>query len=109
MLGCRFYQTSAKNEPVHEWLNGLARDVRKTIGGDIRAVQINWPIGKPLVDGFGKGLYEVRSTHADVEYRVLFCIVEGSMMLLHGFIKKGQKTPQRDIGLGRKRQKEVES
>jgi len=34
--------------------------------------------------------------------RVLFCLEQGRMMLLHGFIKKTQKTPQRDIDLALK-------
>jgi phage-related protein len=35
--------------------------------------------------------------------RVLFCVEQGGMVLLHGFIKKTRKTPQREIGLALKR------
>ncbi len=30
------------------------------------------------------------------------------MVLLHGFVKKAQKTPDEDLGLARRRMKEVE-
>jgi len=40
---------------------------------------------------------------------VFFIIVEGTMVLLHGFQKKTQKTPVAEIDLARRRQKEVTS
>jgi len=36
----------------------------------------------------------------------LFCIVRGRLVALHGFIKKSQKTPERDLDLATKRMKE---
>ncbi len=39
---------------------------------------------------------------------MIFCIVGGEMVLLHGFEKKMQKTPQRDIDLALRRKREVE-
>jgi phage-related protein len=94
-----FYRTPAGTEPVHEWLQSLP--------ADIRSVQEGWPLGKPYVDAFGDGLYEVRTSHKGNQFRVLFFIVEGTMVLLHGFQKKTQKTPAADIDLARRRQKEV--
>jgi phage-related protein len=61
------------------------RSTRKEIGADIGQVQCTWPVGKPLVDGFGAGLFEVRTgLHGNV-YRVLFCLDGVTMVLLHGF------------------------
>jgi phage-related protein len=39
--------------------------------------------------------------------RVIFCIAAGEMVLLHGFIKKTQKTPAAEIDLARRRRKEI--
>jgi phage-related protein len=39
--------------------------------------------------------------------RVMFCIVQGDMVLLHGFVKKTQKAPAKELELARSRQKEV--
>ena len=53
---------------------------------------------------FGDGIYEVRSNlSGDKIARVLFYVdARGRMVLLHGFIKKTQKTPQSDLELARK-------
>jgi len=102
-----FYRTSTGGEPVREWLLSLPTDIRKEIGGDIRNVQEGWPLGKPYVDGFGDGLYEVRTSHRGDQFRVLFFIIEGTMVLLHGFQKKTPQTPVAAIVLARRRQKEV--
>ena len=40
--------------------------------------------------------------------RVIFCIVGGEMVLLHGFEKKTQKTPARDLSLALKHKREIE-
>jgi phage-related protein len=89
----RFYRTPNGSEPVRDWLLSLPAEVRKEIGGDIRNVQQGWTLGKPYVDGFGHGLYEVRTSQRGDQFRVFFVIIEGTMVLLHGFQKKTQKTP----------------
>jgi phage-related protein len=77
---------------------------RKAIGEDIKDVEFSWPIGMPLCRSLGGGLWEVRS---DLRLgriaRVLFCVRDSRMVLLHGFIKKSQKTPatERDVGIRR--------
>lgn len=59
--------------------------------------------------GLGQGLWEVRSSlpHGRIA-RVLFCAADGELFVLHGFIKKTQKTPVQDLDLALKRMKEVE-
>jgi phage-related protein len=56
----------------------------------------------------GKGLWEIRSdlTQGRIA-RVLFCIHDGQMVLLHAFIKKTQKTPDAELELAIKRKKEI--
>jgi phage-related protein len=107
-LACRFYRTEAGNEPVREWLRSLPSEVRKDIGSDIQQVQWRWPVGKPLVDGLGGGLFEVRTDFGGDIYRVLFCLDDATMVLLHGFKKKSRRTPKPDLDLARKRQRTLE-
>lgn len=58
---------------------------------------------------YGDGLYEVRTNLDDKQIaRVLFCFKDRKMVLLHGFIKKTQKTPKPDMELAKNRKKEVE-
>jgi phage-related protein len=68
---------------------GPNHEDRKIIGEDIKDVEFSWPIGMPLV----------RSLGAE----------QGSMVLLHGFMKKSQKTRQQDIDLALKRKKGTRS
>ncbi|MGH9440547.1 MAG: type II toxin-antitoxin system RelE/ParE family toxin [Terriglobia bacterium] len=100
-----FFRTAAGGEPVREWLKLLepVQD-RKQIGVDIKTVEFGWPIGMPVCRPLGDGLYEVRSGLTQNRIaRVLFYIdVESRMVLLHGFIKKTQKTPPADLELARK-------
>ena len=104
-LACVFYRTDSGNEPVRDWLKeDVAAAPRRTIGGDIKTVQATWPIDKPLVDHLGPGLWEVRSTHDEVDYRVVFMLDGNAMVLLHGF-SKGSAKPRRadvDLALDRK-------
>jgi phage-related protein len=108
-IGCAFYRTLGQREPVREWLQGLGKEVSKTIGSDVLAVQWSWPVGKPLVDGLGGALYEIRSTHDRTEYRVFFCIAASKLVLLHGIVKKRRAAPAAEIGVARKRLREVVS
>jgi len=91
---------------VREWLKNLNADERKIIGEDIKEVEFSWPIGMPLVRSVGRELWEVRSTLPQGRIaRVLFCVTGEQMVLLHGFIKKSQKIPNREIDLALKRMK----
>lgn len=102
----RFFATVRGVEPVRVWLKGLDPEDRKTIGKDIQKVELGWPIGLPVCQSLGNGLWEVRSDISDGRIaRVLFGFVDGTLVLLHGFIKKTQKTPTPDknLALGRLR------
>jgi phage-related protein len=106
-LMVRFFQTNAGGEPVREWLKGLGASDRKAIGDDIRTLQFGWPLGMPLVRKLEDDLWEVRSDLEDGIARVIFTIDAQEAILLHGFIKKGQKAPREDLGTARKRLKQL--
>ena len=105
----RFYATATGRRPVREWLLALSKEDRRGIGRDIQKIEFAWPVGMPYCRPLGRGLWEVRSDLAGGRIaRVMFCIADGEMILLHGFEKKTQKTPQQDIDLARKRKREIE-
>lgn len=105
-LNVVFFKTDTGNEPVREWLKDLPKEDRKTIGADILTVQYAWPVGKPLVDNLGAGIWEVRSRLDNRIARTLFAMVDQEIVLLHGFIKKQQKTPQDELDLAKKRKRQ---
>ena len=94
-----FFQTETGREPVREWLKDLPKDERRIIGEDIMTVQFRWPLGMPLVDNLGSGIWEIRSRLANKVARTLFFVHQGEIILLHGFIKKTKKTPNEDRAL----------
>ncbi len=110
-VGAIFYRTKAGREPVREWLKALPYpDDRKRIGEDIKTVEFGWPIGMPTCRVMGHGVFEVRThlTHNRIA-RVLFYIdAKNRMVLLHGFIKKTQKTPDEELALARRNKEKHE-
>jgi phage-related protein len=103
-----FYESALGNRPVREWILALAVEDRKVVGRDIQKVEFGWPLGMPYCRSLGNGLWEVRSGLTDGRIgRVIFCVARGGMVLLHGFVKKTQKTPARDLKLALKRMTEV--
>lgn len=107
ILEARFYASTQGREPVREWLRALPAEDRKAIGEDLKTVQFGWPLGMPLVRKMKPGLWGVRSTIPSGIARVLFTTAGPIMVLLHGFIKKSQKTPQPDLELALRRLKEI--
>lgn len=111
IIAVRFYKSELGNEPVKEWLLTLDKEDRKIIGSDIQTVEFGFPIGMPLVrkvDSKHK-LWEVRSKLAsDKIARVVFTIYKDCMILLHGFIKKDQKMPEKEKNTAIERRKRID-
>ena len=112
ILPATFFRTTQGAEPVRKWLRALSREDKRIVGADIATVEFGWPVGMPTCRPIAsrRGLLEVRSSLTNNRIaRVLFFVCEGQMVLLHGFIKKTEQTPERDLELAVERQKEVES
>jgi phage-related protein len=102
-----FYRTPAGTEVIREWLRGLDADDRGAVGQDLMRVQYRWPVGMPLCRSLGDGLWEVRIDLPSKRIaRMIFSAQAGRLVMLHGFIKKTQKTPADDLALARRRNRE---
>lgn len=88
---------------MRDWLISLDKEDRKVIGEDIKTVQFGWPLGMPLIRKIESDLWEVRSQLPNRIARVIFTIQDDNMILLHGFIKKSQKTPKAELKLAMNR------
>lgn len=106
-LQVNFFKSSSGKEPVREWLMELNKEERRQIGEDIKTVEYGWPIGMPVCRSLGDKLFEVRTELRDTIARVLFCIIGNTMLLLHSFIKKTQKTPKNELDTAKRRMKEA--
>lgn len=104
-----FYRTRGGSEIVLDWLRRLDAADRSVIGQDLMRVQYRWPISMPLCRSLGDGLWEVRSDLPSRRIaRMVFSVRGGRLVMLHGFIKKSQKTPAEDLALARRRDKEFD-
>jgi phage-related protein len=65
-------------------------------------------LGMPHTRAMGEGLFELRLRAVEGIGRAFFCTIKDKrIVVLHGFVKKTQATPQRELELARKRLKEV--
>jgi phage-related protein len=103
-----FYRTRGGTELVRDWLRSLDDRDQNTIGLDLMRVQFRWPVGMPLCRAMGDGLWEMRTNLPSNRIaRLLFCVTGGRILVLHGFIKKTQKTPDEELTQARRRKKEI--
>jgi phage-related protein len=99
-----FFRSGRGTEPVREWLKELPEAERHAVGKDLLRAQWRWPAGMPLCRPMGSGLWEIRTDYPTKRTaRVMLC----HLVALHGFIKKARATPDEDLALARKRQKEL--
>jgi phage-related protein len=108
-LPARFFGSNTGRVPARKWPISLSPEDRKIIGDDIRTAEFGWPVGMPLCRSLKgrkgrKGLWEIRSNLSSGRIaRVIFFVNDGAMVLLHGFIKKTQKTPDKELDVASKR------
>ncbi len=104
-----------------EWqITYYSENVRQIIGSwpvGIRAfyarlterIKLHGPnLGMPFTRSMGNGLFEIRAKGKEGIGRAFFCTVVGNkIIILHTFIKKTQKIPQKELKIARQRLKEV--
>ena len=100
-----FFKTEIGNEPARDWLKGLSKEEKRLIGEDIKTAQIGWPLGEPIVKKMEAGIWEIRTELKNRIARVFVTKGPDRLVILHGFIKKTQKTPLAELEIARKRLK----
>lgn len=103
-----FFKETSGNQPVVTWLKKLDKNERTQIGEDLQTLQLRWPLGMPLVRPLGRKLWELRSNLGTRIARIIFVVYESHIILLHGFIKKTQKTPLNEIEVALNRLKRLD-
>ncbi len=98
-----FFRLDSGREPVREWLKDMRPEHRKTIGEDVKTLQFGWPVGMPLARKIGDELWELRSSLPSGIARTFFTIYGRKFVLLHGFVKKSQKTPANELSTAKRR------
>ncbi|MBP5437021.1 MAG: hypothetical protein J6Y30_03455 [Treponema sp.] len=58
-LQVEFFKTEQNNEPVRDFLKALSQEDKKSVGADIMAVEMLWPIGYPSVRKLQKKIWSL--------------------------------------------------
>lgn len=104
-----FYRSLSGREPVREWIESLGQDDQKHILIEIKTL-LNSPVwSEPYVKYMApyRGLYELRLKVRSIPWRIFFCVSGSNVVFLLVFQKRTQQTPDRELRLAVKRQKEV--
>jgi phage-related protein len=97
---------------LEEWLETIPADIKAKVLRIMDMLVMFGPnnVREPYVkhvEGQRK-LFEIRAKGKDGIARVFYCTISGQkIVLLHGFIKKTDKTPKREIDIAVKRMQEV--
>ncbi|MGH8273833.1 MAG: type II toxin-antitoxin system RelE/ParE family toxin [Gammaproteobacteria bacterium] len=105
------WQLSYYSPRVAEQVERWPVDVRASYGRIAEAMMEHGPdLGLPRTRAMGAGLFEVRAKGREGIGRAFFCTLIGKrIVILHAFVKKSEKTPDRELKLARKRLKEVKA
>lgn len=103
------YHLSFYNETVEAEFDAWPVGLRARFRALTIRIEIHGPnLGMPHTRALGDGLFEIRAKGEEGIGRAFFCTLVGrKVVILHGFIKKTDKTPKRELDKGRTRQKEV--
>ena len=108
MWEIEFYTTENDAVPVSDFIATMDAKTQAKIFREIELLEelgigLRMPHSRPLEDG----LFELRITFRDGIVRVLYFHYEKKkFVLLHGFIKKTEKTPEREIAIATKYMKD---
>lgn len=95
----KFYEDQTGRVPVKEFLDGLDIKMRQKMLRSIQALQdMGISLRMPLSESLEDGIFELRAKSGTNISRVMYFFIIGNRAVLtHGFIKKTQKTPRREL------------
>lgn len=100
-----FYEAEDGKSPVDEFLKSLDDNTQARFIWSIDQLRVrNVRAREPLVKHFEGKLWELRRSSQGNIYRLLYFFFSGrTIVFVHGFQKKSQKTPRQEIELAQKR------
>jgi phage-related protein len=103
-----FYTTADKKSPVQEFIDGLPK---KQQGKVLRGISLlrehGTALREPQAKPLGDGLWELRTTFGGDAFRLLYFTWTASrFVILHGFQKKTQQTPEAELETARRRRRD---
>ncbi len=105
---CVFYETVDGKSPIEEFIESLDAETQDKFIFKKQLLQDFGPqLRYPHTDHIGEGIFELRFKGKEVQIRVLFFFFSGKRIIFtHGFVKKTQKTPRKEIETAEGRRKD---
>lgn len=105
-----FYKKQNGTVPVEDFLQSLDMKMQAKVVRAIDMLKVNgYELREPYSKSLGDGIFELRVQVATDISRVLyFFVVNGKVVLTHGFIKKTEKTPLSEIDRAKRYRKDYE-
>lgn len=108
-----FYEDEKGNSPIEDFLLEIGKSNRilvAQIRKEIKKLRYKIYHKEPLSKYIESGIWELRIKSRTDIVRVFYTFSKGKVIiLLHGFIKKKQKTPIKELEIVRKRLKEIQA
>jgi phage-related protein len=104
-----FYKTEDDESPVEEWMSSIPKTAYTKLIRNMKMLrEFNITLKEPYVKPLGDKLYEIRAKDTNGIYRVVYFAYTGKkFIMLHGFTKKTQKTPTKELKLSKQRMEEI--
>jgi len=101
-----FYSPTVQAE-ILEWPDGIRASFARIAE---RMTEAGPNLGMPYTRPFGNGLFEIRAKGKEGIGRAFFCTLVGRrVVILHGFIKKTEQTPAKELKIARQRQQDAQN
>ena len=106
------FYTEGEKKPVEEFLDKVLKRNRslwtQTVAG-LQKIKYRQYHKEPLSKALGGGLHEIRVQSKNDILRIIYTFTKGrKIILLHGFIKKTQKTSKAELGVAKQRLRRLE-
>lgn len=94
-----YYEDARGKRPVEEFIDALPLKMRAKVFGRIELLEEHGAsLGMPFSRHLADGIFELRTIQGGDITRILYFFADDSeIVLTHGFVKKTQKTPAREL------------
>ncbi len=97
------FESARGEKPVEEFIRSLDSSTISKFSHGFDLLEKHGPIlGMPHSKKLAQDLYELR-IKGKQEVRIIYCFIGKKIYLLHGFKKKTQKIPAREINIAQQR------
>lgn len=101
-----FYSETVREE-IFDWPDGIQASFTRIAE---QMTEHGPNLGMPYTRAMKEGLFEIRAKGREGIGRAFFCTLIGRrIVILHGFIKKTDQTPVRELKTARQRLKEIQN